>query len=187
MKKQICLALMILFLPVTVYGGNVLASEEKSALKIGTINLQKIMRDSKAGQNAKEIIENKVAEFRQKFEGQQDELLTLKNEIEKKSSVWSEDVRSEKQRDYEKKIGVLKVESEVAQNEMKQLEKKLMEPVVKELAAVINEVGREQGFSLVLEYNPDAFRSVSGVFYASDSIDISEIVLKKLDSRAAKK
>ena len=187
MKTHTIIILAALFFVISFVPLNSSAAEGDNALKIGTINLQKIISESKIGLEARDMLEKKVVEFRQKFQDQQEEIVALKNEIEKKSSVWSEDIRSEKEREYDKKLGVLKVESEVAQNEVKQLEKKLMEPVLARLNEVINDVGKRNGFSLILEYNPQTFRSISGVFYASETIEISDLVIKELDAQVSEK
>jgi outer membrane protein len=73
----------------------------------------------------------------------------------------------------------LKVED--AQYEMKQLEKKVLDPIFKELQAVITEVGKKEGLTLVFEKS----RS-NGLLYADESLDISEVVRKTLDEKMAK-
>ncbi|MGW8288479.1 MAG: OmpH family outer membrane protein, partial [Desulfobulbales bacterium] len=95
---------------------------------------------------------------------------------EKKSSVWSQEVREEKERDYQKRVREMQLKSEDAQFELQQLEKQVMSPVLNELQKVIKEVGEKNGYALILD-------SRAGLLYVDSSLDISDIVRKELDAR----
>ncbi|NOR10320.1 MAG: OmpH family outer membrane protein, partial [Desulfovibrionaceae bacterium] len=73
-----------------------------------------------------------------------------------------------------------------AQYELKQLEKKVMEPILKDLHDIIAEYGKKENFSIILENTRKGLSSRIGLLYASDEIDISEAVLKLLDEKHAK-
>jgi outer membrane protein len=100
----------------------------------------------------------------------------MRSEIEKKSSVWSQQVKEEKERDFQKRVRELQLKSEDAQFELQQLEKQIMEPILNELQKVIAEMGEKNGYALILD-------SRAGILYADKSMDISELVKKELDSR----
>ena len=73
-------------------------------LKVGIISIQEIIDASKVGQEARKVMEAKKSELEPKFKGEQDALQAQAKEIEKKSTVWSEEVRAEKERDYQKSL-----------------------------------------------------------------------------------
>ena len=73
----------------------------------------------------------------------------------------------------------LKVED--AQYEMKQLEKKVLDPIFKELQVVITDIGKKKGLSLILEKAKSG-----GLLYADDALDISKEVIAELDAKMAK-
>jgi len=155
-------------------------------MKIATISVQDIVTDSAAGQEAKKVLEGKMSELQQGLKGEQDSVRKLKEEIEKKNSVWSEEVRLEKERDYQKQVRDLELKSDDARYSLKKLEKELMEPIFKELHEIIAETGKKQGFTLILEYSRQGLMSRSGLLYADESLDINESVLKALNERMAK-
>ena len=151
---------------------NAIAAEKKTV----TVNIQEVLLGSSAGQGAKTVLEEKVAEFQQKFQAEQEGVDAMRAEIEKKSSVWSQQVREEKERDYQKKVRELQLKSEDAQFELQQLEKQVMEPVLQELQKVIADMGEKNGYAMIID-------SRAGLLYVDKTLDISELVKQELDSR----
>lgn len=154
-------------------GSNVTAAESKG---IVVVNIQEVLLGSTSGQAVKKVLEDKVLEFQQKFQSEQEEVELMRVEIEKKSSVWSQQVREEKEREYQKKVRELQIKSEDAQFELQQLEKQNMEPVVQELQQVIADMGKKNGYAMIID-------SRAGVHYFDQALDISDLVRKELDDR----
>lgn len=150
-------------------------------LKIGTISIQDVIDDSLAGKEARKVMEAKQSELQPKFQEEQERLKEQAKEIEKKSSVWSEDVRTTKEREYQKNMREYQLKVEDAQYEMKQLEKKVLDPIFKQLQELITEIGKNKGLSLIFEKAKSG-----GLLYAEDSLDISQEVVKALDAKMAK-
>ncbi len=168
-----CCLFLAFLAPVSALAGD--------TVKIGTISLEWIVQNSKKGQAAKQKLESKAKELKQKLQSDQTELDALRTEIETKSSVWSADVRAEKEREYQKKMRSFQIKSEDAQYELKQLEAKVMGPILKDLHAAIAKVGKENGFTIILENSRKGLKSQVGLMYADESLDISELVLRELD------
>lgn len=174
-----------LFLPVLVMF--LAATPAKAAdIKIATISLQKIVKSSTAGMAAQKILEEKASELKGKLEQEGQDLEAMKQEIEKKSSVWSSEIRSEKELDYQKKLRSFQIKQEDAQYELKQLEAKVMGPILQDLHEAIRAVGQENGYTIILENSRKGIQSQIGLMYADESLDISDLVLKELDKRSKK-
>jgi outer membrane protein len=168
--------LVVISAVVLLLGATGLVSSQAEAAgndkQIVTVNIQDVLLGSEAGQ----VLEGKVGEFQEKFQKEQEEVDALRAEIEKKSTVWSQEVKEEKERDYQKKVREMQLKSEDAQFELQQLEKQVMSPVLNELQKVIKEVGEKNGYAMIID-------SRAGLLYVDDSLDISEIVKKELDAR----
>ncbi len=175
LKKLVILSLALLLLGATGYVNSQAVAAEKSK-QIVTVNIQDVLLGSVAGQGVKKVLEEKVGAYQNKFQQEQEEVDALRAEIEKKSSVWSQEVREEKERDYQKRVREMQLKSEDAQFELQQLEKQVMSPVLNELQKVIKEVGEKNGYALILD-------SRAGLLYVDSSLDISDIVRKELDAR----
>lgn len=155
-------------------------------LKIATISLQEILTSSVAGKEAQKIVEAKVKKYEEKFKGTEAELEALAQEIDKKKSVWDPELLAEKQREFQKNKRDYDLARQDAQVELQQLEKQIMEPLLKDLHDIIAEVGKNEGYTLILENTMKGLRNRTGLLYAADSLDISESILKELDARSKK-
>jgi len=180
LKNLVILSIVVLLLGTTAYGNSQATAAEKGK-QIVTVNIQDVLLGSEAGQEVKKVLEEKVGEFQNKFQQEQEDVDALRVEIEKKGSVWSQEVREEKEREYQKRVREMQLKSEDAQFELQQLEKQVMSPVLNELQKIIKEVGEKNGYAMILD-------SRAGLLYVDPSLDISEIVRKELDAnqKAAK-
>lgn len=175
LKNLVVFSVTAMLLASTVLVSSQAVAAE-NAKQIVTVNIQDVLLGSEAGQDVKKVLEEKVGEFQEKFQAEQLDVDALRAEIEKKSSVWSQEVREEKERDYQKRVRELQLKSEDAQFELQQLEKQVMSPILNELQKVIKEVGEKNGYAMIID-------SRAGLLYVDEALDISEIVKKELDSR----
>ncbi|RUM88742.1 MAG: hypothetical protein DSZ24_02855 [Thermodesulfatator sp.] len=176
--RRLVLGIMILWL---VLGASAPAAE----LKIAVIDLQKVVRSSKAGQEAMKKLRARFEKWKAKLEAKQKEIQAFQEEMQKKAPLLSEEARAEKQREYQKMVREYRAMQEDAQFEMKEAEKKALQPIFKDLEKVLKELAQKEGYDLILEKN------MPGVYWASPKIDISEHVVQLynqyLSSKGAKK
>lgn len=149
-------------------------------LKIGVINVQKIIVSCDSGKAAKERFDVKMKELQGSFKKEEEDLKALQDEIKKKSSAWSEEKKAEKVREYQKNGRELQAKTEDARFEMKQLQDKELEPILKALEKVVEKYGKEKGYTAILD-------SKNGVVYFDDTIEISDAIVKKLNEAMAAK
>ncbi|SDP53425.1 OmpH family outer membrane protein [Desulforhopalus singaporensis] len=143
-------------------------------VKIGVMDLQKILFDSNAGKAAKVRFEKKMKEFEVKFKTEEDGLKNLQNEIMKKSTAWTEEKKAEKVRDLQKRGRELQEKKEDARYEMKSMQDKELQPILKSLEKIVDTYGEEKGYTVILD------RRV-GVIYASKAVDVSGDLTKELN------
>lgn len=146
-------------------------------MKIGVINVQKVLLTCEAGKTAKEKVDAKMKELQSSFKKEEEALKTLQDEIKKKSSAWSEEKKAEKVREYQKNGRELQVKTDDAKFEMKQLQDKEVEPILKALEKVVEKFGKEKGYTAILE-------SRNGLYF-DDSIDVTDTIVKKLNEAMA--
>jgi len=184
MKARIVAVLAALLVGLFFSGAEAMAADKP--IKIATISIQGVLDKSKAAQDAKKGLEAEFDKHKGKLEKEQNTLEALRAEIEKKGSVWSEEVRGEKEREYQRLAREFGIKNEDAKIAMQQKEKQLMDPILKELHAVIDEIGKKNGYTLVLEYSMKGLRTRTGLLFADDALDISDTVQKELDRRMKK-
>jgi outer membrane protein len=147
--------------------------------KIGVMNVQQIILSSDAGQKAKKSFDGRMSELRTKFKSEEEELKQLQDEIKKKSSAWSEEMKAEKMREFQREGRELQAKTEDARFEMKQLQDQELEPILKTLEKVVNDYGSKNGFTAILD--------AKNVIYFDSSIDLTESITNKLNEAMAGK
>jgi outer membrane protein len=179
MKQMRFMNLVVFSVVVLLLGTTGLVTSQAVAAEnkqIVTVNIQEVLLGSTAGQEVKKVLEGKVGEFQEKFQKEQEEVDALRAEIEKKSTVWSKEIKEEKEREYQKRVREMQLKSEDAQFELQQLEKQVMSPVLNELQKVIKEVGEKNGYAMIID-------SRAGLLYVDKVLDISPMIQKELDAR----
>ncbi len=149
-------------------------SANAADVKVGIMNVQKVLVKCAAGVKAKAKFDVKVKEVESKFKEEQDALVALQSEIEKKSSIWSKEKKDEKMLEFKKKRRDYQTKTEDARLEMKQLQDKELDPILKALEKVVTEYGKKHSYTFILE-------SKSGLVYFDEANDISDELIKELD------
>lgn len=179
MKSKFVTSLLAAFLLVSFWVVPAMAVEGR----IATLSVQKVLDNSAVALEARRQIETEFAKHRESLQREQRELETLHEEIEQKSSVWSEQVRAQRERELQRRYREFEARNEDAQHAVQVLEQELMEPVLEALNRIIEEVGRDNGYDLILEYTMKGLRTRTGLLYASDALDVSLEVQQELDRR----
>ena len=104
----------------------------------------------------------------------------IKNEIEKQSSVLSADARKSKEEELERLIRDYQRQVSDSQNEVKKKEGELTGDILKELRDIIQKIGVEEGYTIILEGGEGQ------IPYAKKEIDLTDAVIKKHNELKAK-
>lgn len=163
----------LLFAVISFCGqnGSVASAAE---VKIGVMNVQKVLLDSTSGKAAKDMFEAKAKELKGKFQQEENALIAMQQDIEKKGSAWSAEKKEAQVREYQKKGREYQAKTEDARFELKKLQDKELEPILKTLQTVVEDFGKKNGYTVILD-------SKIGVLYATSSIDVSAPLTKALD------
>ncbi len=169
MKKLVVLMLVCI--------GLIASPVMAQAQKIGYVDLQKALNLSAAGKEAKEQIKVKVQGYDAEVQGRQEELKKLKEDLEKQAMLLSEEARNAKERDYQQKVKDYQRFTKDIQETLQQTDADLTRKILESLLTVVQEVGKNDGYTLVLE------KTESSLVYADESIDITDAVIKAFDSK----
>lgn len=141
--------------------------------KVGIIDMKKVLSTSTAGKRAEGIVKQKMDSLQASFKTDENDLIALQKEMEKKGSAWSDSMKQEKATAFQKKRRDLAVKQDEANQELKKLREQHINPILKKLEEVVDKVAASGGYSVVLPRNV--------VLYATDSIDISNTVIAELN------
>ena len=171
-KKLLVLGTVAVMLGLVVHAPCIARAAET---KIGVMDVQKVLSSSNVGKKVKAKIEEKMGKLRQEFKAEEETLIALQKEIEKKSSVWSKEVKAEKLRDFKKKQRELKAKTDDANFEMRQLQNKELEPVIKKLDEVVRSFGDKNGYTIIFDERR------SGVLFIDEKASVTDQLIEELN------
>jgi len=153
------------------------AGAATAQLKIGYVDLQRALNESEAGKAAKERFKVQVDKLQGDLKKKKDALDGLKEQLEKKSSVMKEEEARNMQKDYERKLRDFERSYKDSQGELQQRDNELTVELLKELQVVIEQYGKENGYSMILE------QSSSSVLYGAPDLDLTEQIITRYNAR----
>jgi len=151
------------------------ADVQAAEVKVGVFSIQRVLSQSSHGKVVKQRIESRAKELEAQFKPEQDALIAMQKEIQQKGSVWNEEVKAEKIREFQKKQYEFQAKSKDARFELEQLQGKEMEPFGKALQDIVKKIGESGGYSLIVEEH-------AGVAYFNPAIDLTDTITKRLDA-----
>ena len=146
-------------------------------LKFAYVDIQKAVNESNAGKDAKKAITKEVEKFQGQIASKQKELQTLKESLEKQAPMLTPDARATREKEYQNKLREFQRWGEDTQNEINQKRVEMERNISIALQKVIQKVGADEGYTLILEKNE------SIVLFVSKTIDITDRVIKAYDAQ----
>ena len=153
--------------------GSALAAD----LKIGSVDIQRAINECHAGKEAKKAITKELEKIQRSFAEKQKELQTMKESLEKQAPMLNPDARVAKEKEYQNKLREFQRWGEDSQNEMNQKKVEMERNIAQGLQKVIQRLGADEGYTVVLEKNENI------VLYTSKSIDLTDRVIKAHDAQ----
>ena len=159
---------VVLFFSMSVFAADV---------KVGVVDLMKVLDLSNQGKKAKDEWNAKVKTAEAELKRKQDEVLKMKADIENQAGMLSASALADKKRAYEDKLLDLQRLAQDRQYELQNKSIELIQVIAVQTQDIINKIGKEEGFTLILE------RTDSGIMYFPASIDITDKVIKALNAK----
>jgi outer membrane protein len=146
-------------------------------VKVGVVDLQKFQKNSKAFQRASLVVKKKFDDMQQKLNDERNALGKLDEELKKQSMMLSLDAQEDKKREFEKKQRQFKFMYDEYSQEMKDTEMEAIKKVMKELEKVVEDMGKKEGYTIILE------RRTLGLLYFNNTIDLTDRVTEAYDKQ----
>ena len=144
--------------------------------KIGYIDLQRVILESKAGKTAKSAFEREFNQKAQLLDQKQKSLEREKEDFLKQSSVISEDARLQKAEELQRKEKDLNRTRDDYREELQRRDLDLSKQILSEVIEIINGIGASEGYILIVEKNEAGVLCCKG-------IDITDRVIKSYDAK----
>lgn len=145
-------------------------------LKIAVIDTEKILLSSQAGKKVladlKKLQETKETELRAKAQ----ELKDLQTKISEGRLSLAQDKLAELSKQYEEKeIGVRRLQDD-ATRELNKKRDEMLAQIDDRVMPVINQAGKDLGYTMIFR------KFESGLIYADEAIDITPLIIQRMDA-----
>lgn len=144
-------------------------------VRIGFIDIQRTISESQAGKKARERFSAQVKKAEADLLKEKSELERLKNEFDKKGALLKDEEKRNLELDLQKRYVNYQRAMQDHQQELRMRESELTGDILKELEKIVNEVGKAEKFTLILER--------SQILYSDQGIDITNKVIELYNSR----
>jgi len=144
-------------------------------VKLGTVDIQKVLVLSDAGKDAKDQLSQRAAKYEAEKNSREEELKKLKSELEKQSVLLSEAKRGEKEKDYQQKLKEYQRFLKDAQDDLQAKNDELTNKIVEDIVKNTQEYGHKNGFTFIFVKN-------DGMVYMDDKADVTDDILKLVNA-----
>ncbi len=158
------------------FSASIAAAQDR--VRIGFVDIQRVIAESQAGKRAKDRFQAQIkkAEADVKREGQ--DLERMKADLEKKGPLLKDEERRNLEAEFQKRSVTLQRTMGDYQQDLRQKESEMMADILKELEGVVNDLGKVEKFTVILER--------SQILYSDQGTDITSKVIEAYNSRAKK-
>lgn len=152
---------------------------QSDGLKIGVIDVEKILTDSTSGQQVLAKLEELRAEKAEFLAGKRQELEEMRNRYDETRLTLAEDKIAEMEKNIEDLAIALRRAQDDAQRELQKRQQEDFGRIEEAVMPIINAVGREFGYSLIFN------KFQSGLVYADEAVDITDLVIERYNASVA--
>jgi len=149
--------------------------------KVGVMDLQKIIDTSTAGKRSAGEIKNQGKKMENVLKERGGEVEALKNTLDQKAALLSDEARNEKERDLRDKIEELRSLQMRYQDVLRDLNTNLSKQIMEDVFGIAEDIGKREGYTLIID------RRAGGIVYAPDALDITDKIIKAYDAADAKR
>jgi len=159
-----------------VAGGGSLSAQEQTAVKMAVFNADRIMAESQAGQQALALFNQLRDQRVSELSAQQEEINGMRQQGLAAAPNSAEAAQLARQLE-DRMVQLDRLQQDV-QQELGTRQNELTGEITQQVGLIIEEVGLEQGYSLI-------FNSMqSGLVFVNPAMDITELIIERLDAAA---
>lgn len=150
---------------------------DKKPITIGVVDLDQAVLSTEEGKAARNELERRAREAETELKPMIEEVQGIMAEYQKQEAVRSDEWKQDKQLEVQGLRSRIEFKQKEVQSQLEVHRERLVAPLRTKLAEVVDEIGREEGYSLIL------MRNAPGVIYSRETLDITELVIKKFNEK----
>lgn len=157
-----------------VTGGDAVAAKDKGAqtqqFVVYYVNMQEVINESNKGQQAKAILQSKVAKVREEIKKKEESIKKLEEEL--KSPILSAQAKADKETQLQQEELDLKRYRQDKEIEISNLEKQYTVEIIKDVVNVVSNYQKEKKIPMIVESRE------AGIIAADPRYDLTKTIIK---------
>ncbi len=146
-------------------------------IKIGVVDLDQAISSTEDGKTAREELARKQRDAEAQMAPLYERYKTLEGELESRKFVLSDESLFQKQLDLAEVRNQIENKIKEIEGQLKVDKFRIQEPLLTKLRTIINETGRDEGFTMILQ------RGAAGVIYTREALDITDLIITKYNKK----
>lgn len=165
--------LSLIFLACLLTAAFALPSLAFAQAKIGVVDMEEAVNNTKAGKRAQAELKRKVEKYEKELKTTRDKIQKLQKELENSAMLLKPEAKITKQRDLERMVRQFQERQRDASQDMNAAQREAFKPILQKMRGIISEIGKKGGYALVTETRT--------VLYAPNSANITNQVIAAYD------
>ncbi len=166
---------------ISGFWGRSASAQSTNSLKIGVLNVFRVIAECAEGKQANEEYERKFQAKRDELARQQKELQDLQQQLQSQSRTLNDESRAALSRSIDAKTTDLKRSQEDAEKEFNDLRREIFNRIGNKLAPVVQQYAKEYSFTFIL----DSSNQANQIVYSDPAIDVTDDIIKRFDASQA--
>ena len=154
------------------------AGAQEEPIKIGVVDVDQALNSTEEGKAAREELSRKQREAEAEVQPLAGRFRDLQEELKGKRYVLSDEALFDKQVELAELQNRIDNKIKELQGQLKIDQGRLEAPLRAKLFEIVEEIGKEQGFTLIMA------RNTPGVMYTREAIDITDLVVQRFDKKS---
>lgn len=147
---MLAITLLVAGFQVTARAADDKAVQAASGLKLGYVDLNRVLNESTEGKAARAKLEADGKAKKQKLEMMQNDLKKMKEDLDKQKLILSADAMREKEGQFQQKFLELQKTSMDFEKQFADAEGAAIKPISEKIQRVIQQIGQQEGYALIL-------------------------------------
>jgi outer membrane protein len=153
------------------------AATDDQPIKVGVVDIDRAISSTEEGKAAREEFARKQREAEGKIQPLVERYQAVEEEMKAKKFVLSDEALFQKQLDLVEMRNQIQSKMKEIEGQMKVDQKRLEGPLIAKLGAIIEDIGKNQGFALILR------RGAPGFLYTREALDVTDLVIEKYNQK----
>jgi outer membrane protein len=149
----------------------------QDAIRIAVVDIDQAINATDQGKQARDELEKKRKAAEAQLKPMMEKGKAMAEEIQSKRFVLSEEALYQKQLDLAELQNDARARMGELEGQFKVDSERLVGPLRQKLVGIINDIGKDEGFTLILE------RNTPGVLYSREALDITDLVIERFNKK----